>query len=188
MTGTTSFSDSTVKQVVFEAVLKGTGAINDPAILQELKPFYNLTRPQHLYSPEALQQFLLSLCEKLYPALATEQALFEIGKRSFHGFNKGTIVGKVALAAIHIMGPVRLMKMNGKLWEDVGVGQCRIEQIGEKRFRSHYRNFALLSHGAAGCAAEALNVAGAKNLRYTLEPLPAPGSYRHNFNIVYEWD
>lgn len=182
-----SLTNLKVKQLSFEATLKGTGAINDPAFLQELKSLYNVEKPQLSYSPETFQKFLDLIRERCYPDLPVEQGFFEVGRKSFHGYMKGTIVGRVALAAIHIMGPSKVVMM-ARLWDDSGLGQAETKKIGERKYQTEYRNFLLLPPGIAGVAVESVTVAGAKNTRYQIVELPTPAPYIYNCNIIYEWD
>lgn len=176
-----------VANMTFEAILKGVGAADNPELLEELKPVYNAAQPRVYYSPEEFKAFTEILRQKYYPDLSPEEGLFELGRKSFHGYLKGTIVGRVAFAAIHIMGPSRVVMMT-RLWRDTGLGEAITEKLGEKRFRSTYRNFVIESPSIAGTAVESVIVAGAKNVRHQVEELPSSGPDQHNFNIVFEWD
>lgn len=167
--------------------MKGTGAADNPALLEELKPVYDAAFPNATYSPEEFQAFIEFLRVRFYPDMRPSEGLFELGRNSFHGYLKGTIVGRVALAAIHIMGPARVVMMD-RLWKDTGLGECKTEKLGEKRYRSLYRNFVIEAPAIAGTAYESLIVAKAKGLRYEIEELPPSGPDQHNFNVIYEWD
>ncbi len=177
-----------IKQITMESIIKGTGAIDNPAFMQELKPIYDIDHPDSDYSPQVYQQFIEFCRQRLYPSLPREKALFEIGRASFEGYYRGTVTGRVMLAAIKIMSPARLMKLAARLWEDAGQGECEAIQLGPKKFRLHYRNFIPLPYGVAGIAIEGLKAAGAKSPHYQIEMLDSPVPYLNNFDIVFEWD
>ncbi len=181
-------TDLSVKQVSFESVLKGTGLVDDQIFLHELKPVYNFERAERSYPPDVFQQFLELVRLKCYPDLALEDALFELGRKSFQGYYKGTIVGRVALAAIHLMGPKRLMYLGPRLLEDAGLGQVQAEKITECKHCGHYRNFLLMPLLMAGISIESFEVAKAINLRYEVKTLPSPGLHLNDFDITFEWD
>lgn len=188
MTNLNQTTEPAIKQICFEAILKGTNVVNDAALLQELKPLYDLQRLQRTYPVEVYQEFVERIRASLYPGLAHEEANFKLGQKAFDGYLKGTIVGRVALAAIYIMGPSRLMAMSERLWGDVGLGECKPEKLGEGYYRVRYRNFLLEPAIVLGVAVEALVVAKAQKLIYSLEPLPDSGPYFYNFDVVFQWE
>jgi uncharacterized protein (TIGR02265 family) len=187
MTHPVSLTELKVKHLSFEAALKGTGALEDPTLLQEMKALYDVERPQASYSPETFQQFIGFLRQRLYPDLPEEEGLFKLGRASFQGYYKGTIVGRVALAAIHLMGPKRVVMLD-RLWEDSGLGQAKTVKLGEHRYETSYNRFLLVPSAIAGVASESLIVAGAKNLRHQIKVLPSPVPYIYECKIIYEWD
>lgn len=188
MTRSTSSIEPKIKQFTFESVLKGTGLLDNPALVAELKPVYDASRQQNFYPAETYHRVVEFAREHLFSAKSEKDAYIEIGQKAFYGYYKGTIVGRVALAALHIISPARLMSMTSRLWEDSGLGQCQTEKLTEQRYRVAFRNFAANPSIVTGLAREALTITGAKNLRYELNVLPSPGQYLYDFDLIWEWD
>jgi uncharacterized protein (TIGR02265 family) len=178
-----------VKKLAFESLAKGTGILDNPALLQQVKHLYDPLNTQNDYPAESFTQFVELLRQKLYPTLPREKGLIELGRQGLQGFYKGTIIGGIMLAAIKVMKPMRLIKVGARMWDDVGIGQVEPVEITPTKIECRNRNFLLDPYFPVGMTLEALEISGAKNVRYqvkTLANTPAPHSY--NYNVVYEVD
>lgn len=162
--------------------------MDNPSLVAELKPIYDAVRPQTFYSAQTYSQVVKFVREHLFAEMPEEEAYFELGRKAFYGYYKGTIVGRVALAALHIISAERLMSMTRHLWEESGLGQCQTEKLAERKYLVSFRNFASRPPIVAGLALEALSATRARNLRYQLRILPAADLNLHDFDVTWEWD
>jgi hypothetical protein len=175
-----------VKKLAFEALVKGAKIEDNPTILRELKPLYNLKRPEADYSPQAFVAFLEVLRLQLYPAFSPEQGLLELGRLLFHGFHKGTVVGGIVFSALKIMSQFRLGKSSERIWQDMGVGEFEVKQPTPDKIYAYCRNFIVEPPLLIGAALEGMKAAGAREVNYRLEKrFPfSPGHY--NFVVIFE--
>ncbi len=179
----------TVKKIVIEALLKGTGAHDNPAIMAEIKNLYDSDHTEATYPVANLQNISEVLHKRLYPHLSRDQAYFEAGRKTFQGFYHKTVVGGIMLAALKVMNPFRLMSIGSKIFDDVGLGQVKSEQLATNKMRASYRNFPTTVHAAAGIWTEAVTSTGAANPRYQIEQVfPSTSTLLQNFDMIYEWD
>ncbi|MEI6045216.1 MAG: DUF2378 family protein [Chloroflexota bacterium] len=179
---------SKVKRVYIEAAIKGTGALNNPTLMQEVKALYDPKQPKATYSKETFQRLVDLLRQRLYPELSNDEALFDFGRKVFKGYCTSSTMGSMMLPTLKFMSPVRLISLAKRLLEDAGLGQCNVEQVTECKCLAHYHNFLFAPHGVAGAAIEGLITSGAKKVRYHIEALTSLGAGLYNFDIVYEWN
>ncbi len=180
--------DSLIDHVAFEAMLKGVGAFDDPALLQKLKPYYGKDTAKAWYPIEVYQEFTEVVRLHYFPKLLPDEGDFALGSKTFYGYMKGTIIGRVALASIKVITIPRLVKMTAQLWNDQHSGLCTYEKLDEQKYLCHYREFKFAPYGVAGMSAEGLNYRGAKKVRTLVTPLAGASSQHFNFDIIYEWE
>lgn len=178
----------TVKKIVIEALLKGTGAHDNPAILAEIKALYDPDHSEATYPVTTLQSISEVLHKRLYPRMSKEEAYFEAGRKTFQGFYNKTVFGGIILAALKMMNPIRLMSVGGKIFADVGLGELKVEHVAPNKMRVSYRNFPTTLHAAAGIWTEAATSAGTLNPRYQIERVLPAQPLLQNFDLIYEWD
>ncbi len=179
-----------IKQANFEAILKGTGAVDNAEFLREIKPLYNVDRPSTFYSSEVYIQFLEAVRNKVYPDLSPDEAYYRIGVTGFEGYMHHTIVGRVAMAGLALMrlGNVRAAKVGDRIWKDAGMGEAESEQLTKTSVLSHYRSFLIHPGIVLGSTYETLKLLGGKNIRHILIYLPSSKLNNYDFDVIYEWD
>lgn len=188
-TNTVKANSPRIKKLAFEAIVKGTGIEGKPALVQELKPLFDIDRPQADYSPEVAINFMELVRERLYPGVSREKAMLELGRQCFHGFHKGTVVGGIMLTAIKVMKPQRMSSLAARMWNDVGTGHMGVEDLSATRSRASYRSFLIDPYLPLGVSLEGMAAAGVKSVSYEILELPtSSGIFCHNFDIVYELD
>lgn len=180
--------DGHVKRVYLEAGLKAVKAYDDLAFMEQLKPYYDPERLQSFYEIASFQAMLEMIRRHFYTGIEPDMAYLDAGRKTFYAFYEGTIVGSVALAAIKIMSPTRLMTLGSRMWQDTGLGETQFAQLDVRKFRTEHRNFAYMPHGVLGITTEGLKTVGAKNLRYQLEQFPSSDPNLYNFDIIFVWD
>jgi uncharacterized protein (TIGR02265 family) len=177
-----------IKSVAFEAAFKGMGISENSLLREKIKAYYDPNVLQASYTAEAYLKCVEIIRHYLFGHLPDEKALFEMGRLSFNGFYKKTVVGGIILTAIRVMSPQRLAALAERVWKDSGFGQLTVASSSKRGSSGLYRNFLIPPHLAAGVAIEGFTTAGYKNPRYTLEELPSPDAPFLNYNITYEWD
>lgn len=178
-----------IKKLAFEAIIKGADVESNPTLSRELKPLFDIEHPKSDYPPEVASQFMELVCQRLYPGIPREKAMMELGRKSFHGFYKGTVVGGIMLTAIKVMKPQRMSSLAARMWNDVGVGQMGVEDLDANRSRASYRNFMLDHYLPLGVSLEGMATSGVKNVQYEIVELPrSSGLFCYNFDIIYELD
>jgi uncharacterized protein (TIGR02265 family) len=186
MTNTT-LTKTRVKKITFESVFKGLKVQNNPNLLKELKPLYDHEHPQDTYPAEDLLEFTRIIRLRLYPHLSADRAAFEMGKQTFHGLYKDTVVGGILFSALKVMKPIRTAKLGARLWNDSGVGQLENLEVGPNQLLSHFRNFLTAPYYPIGIAIAGLEVMGYTKVRYDVTILPSsPGLFSHNFDVFYQ--
>jgi uncharacterized protein (TIGR02265 family) len=174
-----------LKHATLESLLKGASLDTDPAFLAEIAPFYDPTHPQHDYTVSDYLEVLDRVCDWLYPELTREAGREAIGRMIFEGRRK-TAFGKVALSALHVMGPNRLMQLAPRLFETTdGTGKRSlvIEDAKANKYCFCSRGVSGTYEEEVGAIKVALETSGAKNVRIVVEVIE-PDSWDYHI----EWD
>jgi uncharacterized protein (TIGR02265 family) len=172
-----------VKYATLESLLKGTGLENSTEFLDEVSLFFDPKHPQHDYSISDYIEVLDRMCDWIFPKLTREAGREAIGRMLFDGRRK-TVFGKVALSALHVMGPHRLMSLAPRLFEVTGgVGKRTLTNSGPNQYCFSSRQVAGTYEEEVGAIKAALEEAGAKNLKVVVEVL-APDSWDYHIS----WD
>jgi uncharacterized protein (TIGR02265 family) len=101
-----------IKQTFIEAQLKGAGLDTNLEILGRLEKEagYNWKVPAKEYPLDTIQAISLILIQEYMKTGKTwEQALYQLGEEHSIGF-RGTIIGRVAFSASHLMKPLKLIE------------------------------------------------------------------------------
>lgn len=175
--------ETLVKYTSFDSLLKGAGLDDNPAFLAEIKLFYDPNRPNRPYTMDDFLEVLDRACDWLFPHLSREQGREELGRLTFEGFRK-TLHGKMALAALHIIGPDKLARYAPGLFNDtVTQTERTVTQLGPRQYLYSIRNASGTPEEVVGLLKAGLQAAGARNVRCRVEQ---PGASAMDFYV--EWD
>ena len=110
---------------------------------------------------ENFAEVLRYLARKRFEHLPQSEGLFRVGACLFEGYRK-TLLGQIQLAALHLLGPERLMR---KIPEFVGrssnFGTRTVEQLGPGHWRVFFRGVPLPGDYYKGILHAALRATGA---------------------------
>jgi uncharacterized protein (TIGR02265 family) len=127
-----------------EALLKG---LDIPERSDEMRDIIRLCGGTD-YAPseipvECFAEVLHYLARQRFGSLSASEGLFQVGACLFEGYRK-TLLGQIQLAALHLLGPERLVR---KIPEFVGrssnFGQRTVEQLGPNDYRVYFRGVPL---------------------------------------------
>lgn len=127
-----------------EALLKGLDIAERSAEMRDIIRLCGGTD----YAPseipvECFAEVLHYLARQRFGNLPVSEGLFRVGSCLFEGYRK-TLLGQIQLAALHLLGPERLVR---KIPEFVGrssnFGQRTVEQVGPNHYRVHFRGVPL---------------------------------------------
>jgi uncharacterized protein (TIGR02265 family) len=168
-----------VKHTTLESLVKGADLENNLAFLAEIYPFFDPCCPQHDYTVCDYLEVLDRMCDWFYPNLTRESGREAIGRLLFEGRRK-TAFGKIALSALHVMGPQRLIMLAPRFFETTeGVGHRTIKMVGPNQYCFSSRGVSGTYEEEVGAIKAALEEAGAKNLKVEVEVL-APDSWDYH--------
>ncbi len=157
-----------------EALLKGHNIKDDdPAMVQVARICsYSAHRlPPKEVSAEAYNELLNWMAAYFYPDLPQSEALFEVGSHFFEGY-RTTILGRVQLAAIHIMGPDRLTQRYVEMTNrNSNFGERTVTQLGVHNYLIRYRGVPLPGDYLIGVMKSGLAAAGLANPKLSWEQL-----------------
>ncbi|MCY1075203.1 DUF2378 family protein [Archangium lansingense] len=109
---------------------------------------------------ERFAEVLLFLARTRFASLSPSEGLFRVGACLFEGYRK-TLLGQIQLAALHLLGPDRLMR---KIPEFVGrssnFGTRAVEQLGPNTYRVDFRGVPLPGDYYNGILHAALRATG----------------------------
>ena len=130
----------------------------------EMKEIIRLSGGTDYVPPEiAVENFgevLLFLARTRFATLPPSEGLFQVGACLFEGYRK-TLLGQIQLAALHLLGPERLMR---KIPEFVGrssnFGTRTVERLGPNDHRVYFRGVPLPGDYYKGILHAALRATG----------------------------
>lgn len=109
---------------------------------------------------ERFGEVLHYLARTRFASLSPSEGLFRVGACLFEGYRK-TLLGQIQLAALHLLGPDRLMR---KVPEFVGrssnFGTRTVEQVGPNNYRIVFRGVPLPGDYYSGILHSALRATG----------------------------
>lgn len=112
---------------------------------------------------ERFSDVLHHLARQHYGTLPPSEGLFQVGTCLFEGYRK-TVLGQIQLAALHLLGPERLMR---KVPEFVGrssnFGERSVERLAANDWRVYFRGVPLPGDYYRGIVHAALRAAGAQS-------------------------
>jgi uncharacterized protein (TIGR02265 family) len=132
---------------LFERKLQPTGAFAE----QLREAGYDLKRPEPQYPFSVFVRCLEIARQNLYPGKSREEGDFLLGEQLSEGYFDGTIAGKVASVALHLVGPDRVMKgLPSRIRMGVDSPPPACEQVGERHWRVTFAERDALPDLAAG--------------------------------------
>ncbi len=150
---------------VVEGLLKGLRIQDNSPEMEEIARICGYVRklPPKELAVEKFVELLEWLALHYYSNLARSDALFEVGARLFEGY-RTTILGRVQLAAINIMGPDRLTKRFVEFADkNSNFGERTVEEVGLHSYIIHYRGVPLPGDYLLGLMKSGLVAAGVAN-------------------------
>jgi uncharacterized protein (TIGR02265 family) len=118
---------------------------------------------------EHFAEVLHFLARTRFASLPPSEGLFRVGACLFEGYRK-TLLGQIQLAALHLLGPDRLMR---KVPEFVGrssnFGTRTVEQLGPNNYRVEFRGVPLPGDYYSGILHAALRATGVSSPQSTWE-------------------
>ncbi len=166
-----------------ESLLKGADLYDDGAFLTEILPFFNPMHLKNNYKVSVYLEVLDRICDWHFPNFTREMGREEAGRLTFKGFRR-TIFGRVVLASLAMIGPERLIKLAPSLFKRVvDAPDCSVKQIGTHSYIFDYPNVSGTYEDKTGIFKEALEQAGAHNVRCEVKILTP----RH-WEFSLEWE
>ena len=165
-----------------ESLLKGADLYDDGAFLTEILPFFNSMYLQNDYKVSVYMELLDRICDWRFPNLTREMGREEAGRLTFRGFRR-TILGRVVLASLGMIGPERLIKLAPSLFKRVvDAPDCSVKQTGPYSYIFDYPNASGTYEDKIGIFKEAWEQAGAGNVQCEVKILTS----RH-WEFWLEW-
>jgi len=147
-----------------EGLLRGLGIHERSAEMREIIRLSGGT--DYVPSEIAVEDFarvLHFLASSHFAARPLSEGLFHVGACLFEGYRK-TLLGQIQLAALHLLGPDRLVR---KIPEFVGrssnFGTRTVERLGPNDYRVYFRGVPLPGDYYSGILHAALRATGAQS-------------------------
>ncbi|WP_158501710.1 DUF2378 family protein [Vitiosangium sp. GDMCC 1.1324] len=144
-----------------EGLLRGLGIDERSAEMREIVRLSGGT--DYVPSEIAVERFaevLHFLARQHFGTLPASEGLFHVGECLFEGYRK-TLLGQIQLAALHLLGPERLVR---KIPEFVGrssnFGERTTERLSANEYRVHFRGVPLPGDYYNGILHAALRITG----------------------------
>jgi uncharacterized protein (TIGR02265 family) len=156
-----------ISHSLIESLLRGLGISESSPEMEQIARICGYVRriPPREVQVEKYVELLHWLAKQFYPQLPESEGLFEIGAKLFEGY-RTTIIGRVQLAAIHIMGPDRLiMRYNEITSRNSNFGERSITQTGPHSYQICYRGIPLPGDYILGVIKGGMTAAGVNNLQ-----------------------
>jgi uncharacterized protein (TIGR02265 family) len=136
-----------MKYVAIESLLYGFDIKEGSPVMEQVKSICNLHATSNLAEKDVpVEQYIELvqwLASRYYSHLPLSKGLFEVGMRWYEGYRK-TILGKVQLAAIHIIGPERtLKKVPAYAEKHSNFGKRNLVQQGPQSYILQFREIPL---------------------------------------------
>jgi uncharacterized protein (TIGR02265 family) len=147
---------------LIESLLKGLGIRDNSPEMEDVARICGYIRkiPPREVKVETFVEFLQWLSGHFYPELPQPEGLFEIGTRLFEGY-RTTIIGRVQLAALHLMGPDRLALRYAEIsGRNSNFGERAVIQEGPHSYLIRYRGVPLPGDYILGVLKGGLAAAG----------------------------
>jgi uncharacterized protein (TIGR02265 family) len=172
------------KHSAVEGLLRGMGVSPGSVEMAEVVQLCGGTRDMPTEVPVDRYIALLEwLATRFFPGKPLPEGLQSVGRRMFHGYRE-TLLGKIQLAALNVVGPDRLMRKAGEfIGRNSNFGQRTSEQVGPRHYRLRFRGIPIAPEFYCGLCLSAFDVLGVKNGRITFERQGA-----EDFDLDVRWD
>ncbi|MBN1206432.1 MAG: DUF2378 family protein [Myxococcaceae bacterium] len=111
------------------------------------------------------------LARRYFPSRPLPEGLRSVGMRMLHGYRE-TLLGKIQLKALNLMGPDRLMRKLGEfIGRNSNFGERTSEQVGPQHYRVHFRGVPVPPEFYQGLCEAAFDIMEVKGVRITIERL-----------------
>jgi uncharacterized protein (TIGR02265 family) len=150
-----------VRYAPLEGLLRGLDIPERSAEMQEIVRLSGGTDyvPSEI-AVENFAQVLHYLARQRFASLPQSEGLFHVGSCLFEGYRK-TLLGQIQLAALHLLGPERLMrKVPDFVGRSSNFGVRTTEQLGPKDWRVYFRGVPLPGDYYNGILHAALRATG----------------------------
>jgi uncharacterized protein (TIGR02265 family) len=159
-----------MKHSAVEGLLRGLGVQPDGPEMAEVLALCGASG--HLPPELPVEQFCAILewaARRFFPTLPREAGLFQCGYHLFTGYRQ-TLLGQIQLAALHLMGPDRLMRRGPEfVGRNSNFGQRTSEQLGPHHFRLSFRGVPIPGDYYLGLLTSGLEAAGVEHPRVSFQ-------------------
>ena len=158
------------KHSAVDGLLRGMGVSLGSVEMAEIIQLCGGTRDMPTEVPVGRYIALLEwLALRYFPKKPLLAGLEAVGRRMFHGYRE-TLLGKIQLAALNVVGPDRLMRKAGEfIGRNSNFGQRTSEQLGPRHYRIRFRGIPIAPEFYCGLCLSAFDVLGIKTGRITYE-------------------
>ncbi len=172
------------KNSAVEGLLRGLGVAPGSLDMAEVIQLCGGTRDMPAEVPADRYVALLEwLARRFFPEKPLPLGLEGVGRRMFHGYRE-TLLGKIQLAALNVVGPDRLMRKMGEfIGRNSNFGERTSEQLGPRHYRLRFRSVPVAPEFYRGLCLSAFDVLGIQSGRISFERL---GPEDTDFDV--RWD
>lgn len=152
------------KNSAVEGLLRGVGVTAGSLEMAEVIQICGGTRDMPAEVPVDRYIALLEwLARRFFSSKPLPEGLEAVGRRMFHGYRE-TLLGKIQLAALNVVGPDRLMRKAGEfIGRNSNFGERTSEQIGPKHYLIHFRGIPIAPEFYRGLCLSAFDVMSVKS-------------------------
>jgi uncharacterized protein (TIGR02265 family) len=164
-----------VYQAGIESLLRGVDWDKQPGLREALvKAGYDPARPQREYPLEVAQRLMELLAERCFAGMNREDAFEQLGHQAFQGY-RGTLTGRVVMAALHLANIPRCLQMVIRGFQSITnftVHEVITESPTHLIYRTHHSG--MPPRYTLGVLKELMGSAGHKSIRYDIDRAAMP--------------
>ncbi|MDY7225265.1 DUF2378 family protein [Hyalangium rubrum] len=147
------------KNSAVEGLLRGVGVAAGSLEMAEVIQLCGGTRDMPAEVPVDRYVALLEwLARRFFPEKPLPEGLQAVGRRMFHGYRE-TLLGKIQLTALNVVGPERLMRKAGEfIGRNSNFGERTSEQLGPRHYCVRFRGIPIAPEFYRGLCLSAFDV------------------------------
>ncbi len=156
-----------------ESIIKSLGISDGSPELQEVHRICGFVHnlPSKEISVESYVALLRWAATRYYPDLSQSAGLYQLGLKFLEGY-RATILGRVQLASIHLIGPHRLIKRVPELFsKSTNFGERTVKQVDTQLYLVSFRGIPVPADFYCGLFHAGLKAAGVEHPSITFEQI-----------------
>ncbi len=123
------------------------------------------------------------LARRFFPSASKREGLRSVGMRMLHGYRE-TLLGKIQLKALNLMGPDRLMPKVGEfISRNSNFGERTSKKVGPQHYLVQFRGVPIAPEYYQGLCEAAFDVMGVLRSRTTIQRLGP-----EDFDLEIRWE